>query len=88
MIAFLRMLIPLLIVLGVIYAIASLRARARAKDRLEDDWDSSGGIGDQDDFVDQGLDAYENSFRRKILLAIFVVPLLLIALMVYLTNYR
>lgn len=87
MISFLRMLVPLLILLTIIYAVASIRARFKAKERLEQEWEEQGSKGDRDAFVDEGLDAYSESFRRKILLAIYVVPLLLIALMVYLTNY-
>lgn len=88
MISFFRMLIPLLIVLSLAYAVLSLRARARARDRLEQEWEEEGRSGDRDAFIDEGLEDYSGSFRRKILLAIYVVPLLLIGLMVYLTNYR
>lgn len=87
MIAFLRMLIPLLILLSIIYAVASIRARHKARERLEREWEDGGGTGDREGFIDEGLDDYSDSFRRKILLGIYVVPLLLIALMVYLTNY-
>ncbi|MAC79445.1 MAG: hypothetical protein CML66_15445 [Rhodobacteraceae bacterium] len=87
MIALMRMLIPLLIVLSIAYAVLSLRARARARDRLEQEWDEQGRTGDRDAFIEEGLEDYSGSFRRKMLLAIYVVPLLLIGLMVYLTNY-
>ncbi|MEM8728278.1 MAG: hypothetical protein AAGF79_00045 [Pseudomonadota bacterium] len=87
MIAFLKMLIPLLILLSIVYIVASLRGRARAKARLKEDWDEAGHSGDREDFVDDGLDAYSSSFRRRVLLAIYIVPLLLIGLMVYLANY-
>lgn len=87
MISLLRMLIPLLIILSIAYAVMSLRARARAKDRLEREWDDEGMTGDRDAFIEDGLEDYSGSFRRKMLLAIYVVPLLLIGLMVYLTNY-
>ena len=87
MIALMRMLIPLLIVLSIAYAVLSLRTRARARDRLEQEWDEQGRTGDRDAFIEEGLEDYSGSFRRKMLLAIYVVPLLLIGLMVYLTNY-
>ena len=88
MIAFLRMLIPLLILLSLAYAVAAWRGRSKARDRLEQEWENEGRTGDRDSFVDEGLEDYSGSFRRKMLLAIYVVPLFLIGLMVYLTNYR
>ncbi|MGR3805868.1 hypothetical protein [Marinibacterium profundimaris] len=87
MISLLRMLIPLLIILSLVYAVAAFRARARARDRLEEEWEEEGMTGDRDAFIEDGLEDYAGSFRRKMLLAIYVVPLCLIALMVYLTNY-
>ncbi|WP_428926975.1 hypothetical protein [Marinibacterium sp. SX1] len=88
MIGFLRMLIPLLILLSIAYAVLSWRARGRARARLERDWEEDGRPGDRDSYVEDGLEDYSGSFRRKMLLAIYVVPLFLIGLMVYLTNYR
>lgn len=88
MIEFLRMLIPLLIVLTVIYAGLSLYSRSRRKAKLEREWEEGPRDTDRETFIEEGLVAYGDSLRRKMILLVYIVPLALIALMVYLTNYR
>ncbi len=74
MIAFLRFFIPLLIVQTIAYVVVSLRARARERERLQSQWRDEGQPGDQEAFVEAGLEVYEKSLRHKLLLAIYIVP--------------
>ena len=43
--------------------------------------------GDREAFVQRGLKKYDNSFRRKLILGVYVVPLGIIAFLVYYSNF-
>lgn len=86
MIAFLRFFIPLLIVQTAVYAFLAISARLRQRRRLQAEWEEAGQPGARDDFVDQGMDVYEDTLRYKLLLAIYVVPWVVLATIVYWVN--
>ncbi len=87
MIAPLRLIFMLLIVLTVIYIVLSLWSRSVRRRKLNEYWDRKGLTGDRDAFVQRGLRQYDNSIRRKLLLGVYVVPLVLIAVLVFVTNF-
>jgi hypothetical protein len=43
--------------------------------------------GDRDAFVQQGLDDYDGSLRRKLILGVYVIPFVLMCVVIYLTNF-
>ncbi|CUH46766.1 hypothetical protein [Ruegeria atlantica] len=83
----LRFLIPLLVVLTVIYVGVSIYSRWVRRSKLIAHWEKKGLTGDRDAFVQRGLKKYDGSFRRKLILGIYVVPLGLIAILIYVTNF-
>lgn len=87
MIAFLRMMLMLLAVLTVIYVGLSIYSRRVRRGKLAAHWDKKGLTGDREAFIQRGLKAYDASFRRKLILGVYVVPLVTIAVLVYMTNY-
>lgn len=87
MIAFLRLMLVLTVVLTVIYVALSLYSRHVRRGKLEAHWDKKGLTGDREAFIQRGLKAYDASFRRKLILGVYIVPLTLIAVLVYVTNY-
>ncbi len=88
MAALARLLLILFVVLTVIYVSLSLWSRARRRDKLEREWDEGARQGDRDTFVKQGLESYDSSLRRKLILGVYVVPILLIGTIIYVTNYN
>ena len=87
MVGLARLIVVGFVVLTVIYVCALFYARAVQRDRLEAEWDAEKGPGSRADYVDAGLEAYSQSLRRKLLLGIYVVPVAIVALIIYLTNY-
>ena len=87
MIVALRFIIPLLIVLTIIYFALSIYSRLVRRRKLIAHWEKKGMTGDRDAFVARGLHKYENSFRKKLLLGVYVIPLGAIALLIYVTNF-
>lgn len=86
MIAFLRFFVPLLIVQTAAYAFLAISARLRQRRRLQAEWEQQGQPGARDDFVDRGMDDYEDTLRYKLLLAIYVVPWVALGAIVYWVN--
>ena len=80
------------IVLTVIYVCLSFYFRAQRRSKLEAQWnleglDDQNIRGDQDDYVQKGLEEYDGSVRRKLILGVYVIPTVLIAVIIYLTNF-
>jgi hypothetical protein len=87
MIAFARLVIIGFIVLTVIYVCLSFYSRAIRRGKLEARWDEARGPGDRDTFIRRGLERYDGSIRRKLILAVYIVPTILVALIIYFTNF-
>lgn len=86
MFALARLVIVGFLVLSIIYVCLSLYSRSVRKSKLSAQWETDP-KGDRDAFIDAGLDEYSGSLRKKLLLGVYVVPVLLVALIVYLTNF-
>ncbi|MEP1587544.1 MAG: hypothetical protein ABJR46_04050 [Tateyamaria sp.] len=85
--ALVRLLFIAFVVLSVIYLSLSLYSRARAKDRLEAEWDAGDFDIPRDNYVGAGLTDYDGSLRRKLILGVYVVPMSLVCIIVYLVNF-
>ncbi len=89
MIPMFRMLGFLLIVLTVVYLVVSVWSRKVRRKKLEDRWDSKEVLtSDRDAFIQRGLEQYDKSFRRKLIWLVYIVPLGVIAVLVYVTNFK
>lgn len=88
MLALLRLMFVLLIVLTVIYVGLSIYSRRVRRAKLAARWDAKDVLTvDRDAFIERGLKKYDNSFRRKLILGVYIVPLTAIAVLVYVMNY-
>ena len=88
MFALARLVVVGFFVLTVIYICLSLYSRAVCKSKLRRKWDEEIKEGDRDAFVVQGLAKYDVSLKRKLILGVYVVPVCLVALTIYLTNFH
>lgn len=87
MLAFLRLVVFGFLILSVIYLVVSLWSRATRRSKLEQEWQASGRPGDKDTYITQGMAQYERSLRRKLILLIYIVPVVAIAAIIYVTNF-
>ena len=87
MFALARLMVIGFVVLTVIYIALSLYSRSVRRGKLKIWWEEEGRPGDLDTYVEQGLKDYDGSLRRKLILGVYIVPICLIALIVYLTNF-
>lgn len=75
------------IVLSIIYLSLSFYSRSVRRGKLEAEWDEGGIDTPRDTFIQQGLKEYDGSLRRKLILGVYIVPMCLVALIIYLVNF-
>ncbi len=87
MIALLQLMVGGFIVLTLVYIALSFYSRSVRRGKLKAEWDEEGMTGDREAFVRQGLKDYDGSLRRKLILGVYVVPVVLIGVIIYLVNF-
>ena len=75
------------VVLTVIYVCLSFYSRAVRKDKLRKKWDAGLRKVDRDTFVRRGLEKYDGSIRRKLILGVYIIPVVVVSVIIYLTNF-
>lgn len=88
MFALARLVIVGFIVLTVIYVVLSLYSRSVRRRKLKEEWEEEGQPGELDTYVDKGLEDYDGSLRRKLILGVYIIPICVVTLIVYLTNFH
>ncbi len=87
MLALGRLIVVGFVVLTVIYVCLSYYSRAVRKDKLRRKWDEDIRQGDREAYIARGLKLYQKSLRRKLLWGVYVVPIVTIAIVIYLVNF-
>lgn len=75
------------VALTVVYVIVSFWSRQVRRGKLKKRWEEEGRPGDRETYVEAGLEDYDDSFRRKLILLVYIVPLAVIAAIIYAVNY-
>ncbi|TMV07113.1 hypothetical protein FGK63_13450 [Ruegeria sediminis] len=83
----LRLFLVLLVLQTIAYVGLSLYSRSVRRAKLEAHWDRKKMVGDRDAFIARGLKVYDNSFRRKLILGVYIVPWVAILTLIYVVNY-
>lgn len=87
MIAAMRLFVIAFAVLSVLYVFLSVRQRWRARRALEEEFDTGAGDLDRATYIEEGMKEYESSLRRKLILGVYVVPLVVITTLIYVMNF-
>ena len=87
MAALARLLVIGFIFLTVIYVCLSLYSRAVRKGKLRAEWEEGPQEQPLDAFLEEGLAEYDKSLRRRLILSVYVISLILVSVIVYLTNF-
>ena len=76
------------IFLTLIYVALSIWSRSVRASKLRREWEDTGRPGNRDAFVEQGLRDYDGSLRRKLILGVYVIPVTVVSVIIYLTNFN
>ncbi|GFE65238.1 hypothetical protein [Litoreibacter roseus] len=83
-----RLNIAALALMLIVYFVLSIWSRSVRRKKLGEEWDEEVQTGDRAAYVEEGLEDYDQSLRRKLILGVFVVPYLVIGLLVYVMNFQ
>lgn len=90
MIAFLRLAVFGFIGLSVAYLLLSIYSRSVRREELEKQWDAGhaegGDAGGRDAYIEAGMRDYRRSLRRKLILLVYVIPIVVVLVTLYLVN--
>jgi hypothetical protein len=84
---FIKLIVIGFVALSVIYLCLSLYSKSVRRERLENRYDENPVEGmDRDSYVEKGIVDYNNSLRPKLLLLVYVVPVVVISTILYIVN--
>jgi hypothetical protein len=86
-IGLIRLAVIWFVVLTIIYVCVSLYSRSVRKGKLRDEWEEGPKTQPLSEFLDEGLEDYDGSFRRKLILGVYIVPTALVCVLIYVTNF-
>jgi Ca2+/Na+ antiporter len=91
MIGFLRLAVFGFIALSIVYLLLAWYSRSVQREELEKAWDTDpaneGAPEDaRDAFIEDGMRTYQSSLRRKLIVLVYVIPIIVVGTLVYLTN--
>lgn len=84
----LRLLVFALVALTVVYVLVSLYSRSVRREWLEERFDAGGIEGNREAFIRDGMAAYRKGLRRRLLVLIYIVPLVAMAVTAWLVNWE
>lgn len=87
MIALMRLAVFGFIGLTIMYFLVSIYSRSTRREELEKVWDAAQGPGGRDEFIAEGMAAYEKSLRKKLIWLVYIIPTLAVIAAVYLLNF-
>lgn len=87
MVGLFRLMMIGFIVLTVIYVCLSLYSRAVRKGKLRREWNEGPQDQSLEEFLEEKLAVYDSSLRRRLILSVYVIPVILVSVIIYLTNF-
>lgn len=91
MLGFLRLALIGLAVLTVVYISVSLYSRSVRRERLERRWARNHPVDERSpartEFINRGLRRYDGSVRRRLILLVYVIPVIAVAVIIYVVNF-
>ena len=87
MIGIIRLAVFGFLFLAVIYLLVSVYSRSVRREKLENKWDDEVKEGDRDAYISDGMKDYEGSLRKKLIVLVFIVPIVVVIAMLYIINF-
>lgn len=88
MIIWVRNIIFIVLILCLIYAVLSASGRMRQRLRLKSEYKTiNTDKTDKEDFMAKGMTKYDRSMRPKLFLFVFIIPIVVIGVLIYLSQY-
>lgn len=82
----LRSIMLWIVVLPLVHWIVAIYWRSLRREALEKDFDDGGEAGTREEFIARGMAAYEHSLRKKILVLVYILPILAVVAIAWAVN--
>lgn len=76
-----------LVLLTGVYLLVSVYSKSVRREKLEKRFDAGGVAGDRDAYIEAGMVQYRNGLRRRLILLVYVIPIVTTVVTVYFVNY-
>jgi len=73
--------------LTAVFFLVSIYSRSIRREKLEKKWDNEIKTGDRDAYINDGMKDYDLSLRKKLIWLVFVVPVVVVVVLTYITNF-
>jgi len=73
--------------LSVVYLLVSVYSRSVRREKLEKRFDAGDGEGDRDAYIEAGMKAYQHGLRRRLIWLVYIIPIVVVGVTIYLVNY-
>ena len=87
MIGLLRAAVLAFVLLSVVYVIVSIYSRSVRREKLEKRFDEGDVGGDRDAYIAQGMTKYEKGLRKRLIWLVYIIPITVVGVLIYLVNY-
>lgn len=77
------------LILSVFYLVVSVYSRSVRREKLEKSWDATNLGGDptaREAYIAENMTRYERSFRKKLILLVYIIPAVTVAVIYFVTN--
>ena len=90
MMGIVRLVIFGLVALTVFYWLVSIYSKSVRREKLEKQWDgdpqNEGNRAGREPFIEAGMQAYQGSLRRKLIVLVYIIPICVVGTTIYLIN--
>lgn len=87
MLIWVRNIVIIFAILSIIYALLSATANIRQRHKLSSDYKTYKGSESKSEFIENGLKDYNRSIKPKMLLGIYLIPLIVTVALISLAQY-
>lgn len=75
------------ILLTVVYLLVSVYSRSVRREKLEKRFDAGGVEGDRNAYIEAGMEQYRGGLRQRLIILVYIVPIITTVVTVYFVNY-
>lgn len=84
---FFRLMLFGAVAMTVVYVLVSVYSRSVRREWLEKKFDAGGVPGDRDTYIAQGMQAYEQGLRRKLIWLVYIIPAVVFTTVFWTLNF-
>jgi len=88
MIIWLRNIVFIFLFLTLVYVVLSFNSRLKQVAKLKTEYEIADPKESEEDFIASGMKKYYRSYRPKLIIAVYLVPLAIMSLLIYLAQYN